>query len=145
MSVEGSPQTFAPQPQGLVLYKAVALADQAAFAEEGKLPMKISGPDAGHVGLRESPDEALERASRFADRVTKETHCVLEVEFTKLGIAHFTQLRQGAELWYSPTLFKKTYRGPTDWGVWHFLIDLPLHAVNEEGDVLIKSEWKFIQ
>ena len=127
--------------EGLILYKAVLQADVPEFKRNGILPLKRTGPDAGRIGLRESPEAALERASLYHDRVGKDTHCLLQVRFTPLGVGHFAVLCQGQEHAFCPTLFKKTYRDDTDWGVWHFLEDLPLNAYSSDGRLMIESQW----
>ena len=45
-----------------------------ALETQGRIHVKHDGPDVGHIGLRETPDAAFERAVKFYDRVTKETH-----------------------------------------------------------------------
>ena len=129
------------QEEGLTLYKAVLQADVPEFERIGFLPLKRTGPDAGHIGLRESPQEALERTRLFHDRVCRDTHCLLRVRFTPLGVAHYAVRCQGQEYKFCPTLFKKTYKGDTDWGVWHFLEDLPLNAYSSDGRPMIESDW----
>ena len=83
------------QEEGLILYKAVLQADVPEFKRNGILPLKRIGPDAWHIGLRESPQEALERTRLFHDRVGIDTHCLLQVRFTPLGVAHFAMHSQG--------------------------------------------------
>ena len=86
-------------------------------------------------------EQRAQRTRLFHDRVCRDTHCLLRVRFTPLGVAHYAVRCQGQEYKFCPTLFKKTYRGDTDWGVWHFLEDLPLNAYSSDGRPMIESDW----
>ena len=138
---DDNPPVVFPSTQSLFLYKAVLKIDKPVFQAAGYYPVKQSGPDAGHIGLRETPADALDRAGLFHEIVCKESHCLLRVEFTPQGIAHFVSRCQGSDHNHQSTLFKKTYKGSTDWGVWHFLDNLPFTAVDEDGLLLIQTQW----
>ena len=131
--------------KSLVLYKAVALADVPVLEAANAIPTKIEGPDAGHIGLRETPAMALESATIFPHKVQNDTHILLELEFSLQGVAYFVKRCQGKDQQFSPTLFKRVHLDKINWGVWHFLDDLPLHAENEKGEQLITSRWKKIE
>ena len=69
----------------------------------------------------------------------EDTHVVLEITFTPLGLAHYAKICQGYDYGFQPMLQKRTYPDATDWKVWHFHGDLPLQASDEQGNVLITS------
>lgn len=75
---------------------------------------------------------------------SKDTHVVLEIRFSSLGVAHYTTLCQGPDYGFRSTLQKMSYRGATDWKVWHFHADLPLEAYDEQGNLLVTSSLKEI-
>ena len=125
--------------QSLTLHVVVA-----KHEVESCVSQQLLRRDAGwmYVGLRKRVEDAVDRAVRTQESVSKETHVLLSVTFTFLGIAHFATLSTSAETQHQPMLHKVAYRGPYDWGVWHFLGDLPLKLANDRGDVLIDSEWQ---
>jgi len=94
-----------------------------------------------YVGLRENIKDAIEREMRFSETVNKTTHCVLEVTFTPWGLQHFATAPSTKENRFRPILHKCEYVDGHDWKVWHFLEDLPLHAVDLDGNVLISATW----
>ena len=98
---------------------------------------------AWHIGLRERVVDAVDRAIMVEgrDNVSKETHMILRVTFSALGVAHFGTTCQGSSLQFLPALYKKSYHGPTDWGVWHLLCDLPLSLNDVMGNTLVSSQW----
>ena len=136
--------TYESLARSLFLYRCVLKADIRHFDEAGALAAKTQGHDATYIGLRENPEDALDRTKLYNDRVGKDIHCLLE-EFTPQGIAHFVMQCQGPEHQFQSTLFKVTYRGSKDWDVWHFLGDLPLQAVGGMNNPLIISRWMEIQ
>ena len=118
--------------------------DAARYARQGYVDVRQHGRDAGYIGLWETAEAAVERAARKHDHVDKETHVILEIEFTPHGIAHFTTMCQGVDGQFQSTLFKKTYLDVSqDWGTWHFWGDLPLHAVDHLGIPLISAQFFF--
>ena len=81
--------------------------DAARYARQGYVDVRQHGRDAGYIGLWETAEAAVERAARKHDHVDKETHVILEIEFTPHGIAHFTTMCQGVDGQFQSTLFKK--------------------------------------
>ena len=91
----------------LYLYKCLLKTDVDRTIREGVLSVKQQGPDEGYIGLRETPEGSVERATLFHDHVDKATHCILQQEFSPQGIAYFTTQYQGPDRQFQSTLFKK--------------------------------------
>ena len=105
---------------GLRLYKLEAMTDVDRIAEDGylRLGSKNQPPaDQWKIGLRENLHDAVDREIKIVGDVTKESHAVLEITFTPLGVAHYTQTCQGGDYKFQPTLVKQTYRDGKDWKV----------------------------
>ena len=86
---------FPEATQSLSLYKCLLKTDVDRIMLLGVLRAKQQGPDQGYIGLRETPRGSMERAALFHDHVDKLTHCILQLEFSPHGIAHFTTQCQG--------------------------------------------------
>jgi hypothetical protein len=129
---------MADAPRSLVLYTMVS---KACVQESVELNMLKKAEDAWHIGLRERMEDAVDRAIKVEGRASKESHMILRVEFSALGFAHFGTTCQGSSLQFLPALYKKSYQGATDWGVWHLLCDLPLSLNDVMGNTLVSSEW----
>ena len=81
-------------------------------------------------------------ATLFYTHLSKDEHCVLEIRFSPPGLAYYTTTLLGSEFDFKPTLYKVQYKDKnTDWGVWHFLGDMPLQSVDMSGNSLIESTW----
>ena len=129
---------MAAAPRSLVLYTMVS---KACVQESVELNMLKKAENAWHIGLRERMEDAVDRAIKVEGRASKESHLILRVEFSALGFAHFGTTCQGSSLQFLPALYKKSYHGATDWGVWHLLCDLPLSLNDVMGNTLVSSEW----
>ena len=129
---------MAAAPRSLVLYTMVS---KACVQESVELNMLKKAENAWHIGLRERMEDAVDRAIKVEGRASKESHLILRVEFSALGFAHFGTTCQGSSLQFLPALYKKSYQGATDWGVWHLLCDLPLSLKDVMGNTLVSSEW----
>ena len=129
---------MAAAPRSLVLYTMVS---KACVQESVELNMLKKAENAWHIGLRERMEDAVDRAIKVEGRASKESHLILRVEFSALGVAHFGTTCQGSSLQFLPALYKKSYHGPTDWGVWHLLCDLPLSLNDVMGNTLVSSQW----
>ena len=123
----------------LCLYKVIAVSDIPSILKKGCIYL-----EEWKIGLRENPTDALERECEIGESVSKDTHVVLEIRFSSLGVAHYTTLCQGPDYGFRSTLQKMSYRGATDWKVWHFHADLPLEAYDEQGNLLVTSSLKEI-
>ena len=125
------------QPRDLVVYKVVPLSETERIQRQGYIRRTGGGPDQRKVGLRETIEYAIQREIRVGGSFAKDTHVVVEIRFSPLGVAYYTTLCQGPN--YASMLEKKTYHQATDWLVWHFHEDLPLSAYDEEGNMLVTS------
>ena len=137
---------MAAAPASLVLYTMVSKACVEESVELNMLKMNMQcgeceAEDAWHIGLRQRMEDAVDRAIKVEGRASKESHLILRVEFSALGFAHFGTTCQGSSLQFLPALYKKSYHGPTDWGVWHLLCDLPLSLNDVMGNTLVSSQW----
>ena len=137
---------MAAAPRSLVLYTMVSKACVEESVELNMLKMNMQcgeceAEDAWHIGLRQRMEDAVDRAIKVEGRASKESHLILRVEFSALGFAHFGTTCQGASLQFLPALYKKSYQGATDWGVWHLLCDLPLSLSDAMGNPLVSSDW----
>ena len=133
----------------LVLYVLVPRIDKDACVEQGALLRKYVQGDRRYIGLRERPQDALERLRQQAkstDRpISVDTHCVLEIRMSTAGFAHYGLRCSGRPGAFAPVLQKMVYAGDTsqDWKVWHFLEDIPL-AQDKQGDdttPLVRTRW----
>ncbi len=79
----------------LCLYKVIAVSDFPSIMKKGCIYLEER-----KIGLRENPTDALERECKIGESVSKDTHVVLEIRFSSLGVAHYTTLCQG-HMWYS--------------------------------------------
>ena len=144
----------APEPASLVVHTMVS----RVFVDESmtlkKLTMKMQcgvgqwkAEKAWHIGFRERVVDAVDRAIKVEgrDNVSKETHMILRVTFSALGVAHFGTKCQDSSFQFRPKLYKMSYYDNIDWGVWHLLGDLPLSLNDEQGNTLVSSEYLEIQ
>ena len=133
-------------PQGLILYAFYHKSAHDSLMAEGVLRLPKHGKAAGHIGLRTSLQEALNREKIFSEHINKHTHNVLEVRFTPLGLAHYTTISLGASVDFRLTLYKNVYwRYLNEFGVWHFFDDMPLCCYDQNGNLLIQTTWHFIE
>jgi hypothetical protein len=93
---------------------------------------------------------AVQRANSLFAKTTvvdKSTVFLLRSKFSQKGFVKYATKTLGPEDAYCPMLYKITFPGDTantDYGVWAFHGDLPLHERAEDGQVLIESEWNEI-
>jgi hypothetical protein len=144
----------APEPGSLVVHTMVSKVFIGESIALNQLTMKMQcgvgqwkADQAWHIGLREREDYAVDRAIKVEgrDNVNKDTHMILRVTFSALGVAHFGRYYQDSSLQFRQKLYKKSYYGNIDWGVWHLLGDLPLSLNDEQGNTLVSSEYLEIQ
>ena len=129
---------MAVMPQPLVLYSLVARSRVQNCIDGNSLP-KEDGE--WHIGLREKLDDAVQREVKYAYHVDKESHAVLCVTFSPLGIAYFTTFCGDEAYQFKPVLHKVADDGATDWGAWRFIRDLPLSIKSCVGEPMVSSEW----
>ena len=144
----------APEPGSLVVHTMVSKVFIGESIALNQLTMKMQcgvgqwkADQAWHIGLREREDYAVDRAIMVEgrDNVNKDTHMILRVTFSALGVAHFGRYYQDSSLQFRQKLYKKSYYGNIDWGVWHFFEDLPLSMIDEQGNTLVSSEFLEIE
>ena len=124
---------------GLCLYKVVSLTEITTILSDGTLRIEKTDGEKWKIGLRENLADAVERATKISGPINKESHVVLEITFSPLGLAHYTRMYMGPDYRFQPMLQKMSYRGDTDWKVWHFHGDLPLRASDLQDNVLITT------
>ena len=92
-------------------------------------------PGRHYVGLRETFEQALARATKIHGDVQLEAFMCVQVHFTPLGWMHCTTKMQGT----IPMLYKKIYQNPLDWETWHFNAAIPVEMRDANtGEVLLK-------
>ena len=118
--------------------------DVLSINDNQKLPLRYVRGRKEYIGLRETLKDALDRFTQcHSVAANTSDHIALMFTFTPLGVAHYTTQCSGRDHCFASLLSKKTYGDRTrDWKVWHFLDDLPLSHVNENGDTLISSEFR---
>ena len=80
-------------------------------------------PGKHYVGLRESKEQAFERAKLFNPEVLPEECVLIRLTFTPIGWMHCTTYMQGN----IPMLYKKNYyNNPLDWETWHYNVAIPV-------------------
>ena len=91
-------------------------------------------PGKHYVGLRESFEQALERALKIHKDFQPEEFMCAQVHFTPLGWMHCTTTKQGTV----PLLHKMVYQHPLEWETWHFNGVIPVEMRNANtGEVLM--------
>ena len=129
-------------PQSLKLYTFVQKSEMHKCTEKNMLEIP---KDWWHIGLRETPDEAVVRAGQVGEQVDKDTHAILQVTFSPLGVAHFTQTIMDKSYNFAPVLVKKlNFYDRCDTGAWRFNRNLPLSMTDDVGNPLIWTEFILI-
>ena len=82
----------------------------------------------------------MAREIKFAGHVDKDSHNVLRVTFSPLGVGHFVTICGDKAHQFKPMLHKVAYGGSTDWGAWRFIRDLSLSLSSDLGEVLVSSK-----
>ena len=142
----------APEPGSLVVHtmvskvfigESIALNQLTMKMQCGVGQWKADRAITQYIGLREREDYAVDRAIMVEgrDNVNKDTHMILRVTFSALGVAHFGTKCQDSSFQFRPKLYKMTFHDNNDWGVWHLLCDLPLSLNDDKGNTLVSSEY----
>ena len=110
------------------LYVVVHEDDFSTCERDGCLPSLRVNPGKDYISLRVSPEAAMERYRQtFGATVPTEKLLVLCLNFTEKGFAHFASDICDQAHFFCPRLSKKVVNDScTDWGVWHFVGDLPM-------------------
>ena len=82
-----------------------------------------------YIGLRESAEAALQRASWWDERLNKDTHVLFSVSFHPLGVCHCITIGALAKVHFPPFF--------SDHGIWHFYGDLPLAVFDAHTQELL--------
>ena len=130
---------------GLDFYVAVFGDDRAIVDSTGVVKARQVSGSKNYIGLRESPEDALERGKQVYKGVegVERQMLVLRVASSNAGLGHFTKKCAGPDHAFVSVLHKCVYpNDPHDWKVWHFEEDLPLSLQTPEGVTLISSEWQ---
>ena len=124
------------------LYLVVHQDDFAGFQRTGSVQVRMVTPKHDYIGLRESLEEAMKRYRlTFGDKVPTSELVVVRVAFTETGFAHFASDICDASHFFCPRLSKKVFNdSSTDWGVWHFVGDLPLSQTE-----MLQVTWHRVQ
>ena len=130
----------------LTAYTVVAKVDRPACERAGMVLARYVTPSSEYVGLRQRPEDAVERARMIStsrgETVGRDTHIFLRTTFSAAGFARYALLSTDKAHKFVPMLYKKVYyNSARDWQVWHFQGDLPLAATDNDNAVLITSEW----
>jgi len=92
-------------------------------------PRHVSPGKPGLIGLRQDPEEARVRYMKIFGEKNQANLVLFMFAFSSAGIARMTTQLTNAEHDFLPKLHKVKYEHQTkDWGVWHFVGDLPLTA-----------------
>ena len=107
----------------LVLHKDDA---ELAFRVE-QISTRHVSPSWPEIGLRQEPEQALERYKMIFGTVDHSSLVLCEILFSAAGIAKWATELSDKTYDFQPRLYKKAWRSQEkDWGVWHFVGDLPL-------------------
>ena len=89
-----------------------------------------------YIGLRENAQEAFQRMVHFVRNPRGQDYHIFRVCLTPRGMLHVTT--QMVDVAGTPLLFKKKYKDGRDWGVWHFMGDIPVELKDSSsGDLLV--------
>ena len=111
----------------LALYVVLHKDDAEQMVRVQHLSSRHVSPSWPEIGLRQDPDQALERFEKIFGTVDHSVLVLVEVLFSAHGIAKWATELTNQTHQFMPRLYKKTFRKQEeDWGVWHFVGDLPL-------------------
>ena len=132
----------------LVLYLIIRKDDLAQCTRQLAVPRRYVTAKWNYIGLRESVAEALERrrktwGEQAPQPVTDDTHIVLKVIVTHIGVSVLTRLTSAPEDFFASTLYMKPTNGVTldDWKVWRFIGDLPLEGHAGYDEKVYTAQW----
>ena len=124
----------------LTLTLWLCLHKEDAHSSIDEIPCRAGGVK-NLLGFRTDPESAVTRAQETWNRpVTKDEFVLARVEFSPLGVAHYTLTTTGIEHSFAPMLWKRTYSDKHDWGVWYFHGALPM----KKDDLLTVSVHEII-
>jgi hypothetical protein len=127
----------------LVLYVVINKVDQPGCVLQKKLARRHVTAAKNYVGLRETEADAVQRREKsWTEKVTCETHVLLKLTFTEVGLGRLTrQICPGVDF-FTSRMYKKTFTDPTtDWKIWHYVGDLPLQGDDADDETNFTAEW----
>ena len=111
----------------LALYVILHQDDAEQMVRVQRLSCRHVSPSWPEIGLRQNPDQAVLRFEKIFGKVDHSVLVLVEVVFSAHGIAKWVTELQNQTHEFMPRLYKKSFRNQEeDWGVWHFVGDLPL-------------------
>jgi hypothetical protein len=127
----------------LVLYVLIHKGDKETCVRVKEVPTRFVNAKWKYVGLRETIEAAIKRRNdTWDEKVKAETHEVLKVEFTEVGVGRLTIRACCGDDHFCSTLFKKKFTDPTtDWKTWHYMGSLPLPGHPEFNEENCSIEW----
>ena len=127
----------------LVLYVVISKGDKDECERQKQVLRRYVTPKWNYVGLRETIDAAIKRRNdSWAETVKDETHELLKVTFTEVGVGRLTMRARCGDDRFCSTLFKKTFTGTTtDWMTWHYMGSLPLPGHSAYNEDIFTVEW----
>jgi hypothetical protein len=127
----------------LVLYVVINKGDKPECLLQKQLVRRFVTAKGNYVGLREIEADAVERrATNWGETVTYETHEVVKVTFTEVGLGRLTaQSCPGADFFTSRMYKKKFNCTETDWKTWHYVGNLPLPGDDAYDETIFTAVW----
>ena len=110
----------------LSLYLAVHKDDLDCIKAHDYVPLRFTSPGKSTIELCEKMEDAVKRYCWAFGPTPKDQLVLLQVVCTPLGIAHYTTDNCGPSHDFQCRLSKKIWNDGVDYGVWHFIGDLPL-------------------
>jgi hypothetical protein len=99
-------------------------------------------PGRHYVGLRDTFEQALERAKKIHGDIQLEAFMCVQVQFTPRGWMHCTTKMQGTV----PMLHKMIYQHELEWETWHFNAVIPVEMRDANtGEVLVNVTFRECQ
>ena len=110
----------------LALYVILHKDDAQQLVDVQRLSARHVSPSLPEIGLRQKPSEAMERFEKIFGKHAPSRLVLVEVLFSAHGIAKWVTELTNQTHQFMPRLYKKTFwKQEEDWGVWHFVGDLP--------------------
>ena len=111
----------------LALYVILHKDDAQQMVQVQRLSTRHVSPSWPEIGLRQSPTQALERFEKIFGKHEPSHLVLVEVLFSASGIAKWATDLTNQTYQFMSRLYKKSFvKQQEDWGVWHFVGDLPL-------------------
>jgi len=130
MALVPSTDASAADEVTLTLYLVLHQDDADTAVRLGFVPSRHVTPwKPGLIGLRQDPLEARARYMKVFGETNLANLALFRLVFSSAGIARLSTQLTNAEHDFLPKLHKVKYeRQNEDWGVWHFVGDLPLNS-----------------